>query len=227
MTDVRQRLRAMGEEDFGDFTARTIPTVPREQILGVRTPALRALARELVKAGEGEALLAELPHRFFEENQLHAFVLGLEKDFDRCLAGVERFLPYVDNWATCDQCNPAVFRKHRQELLPAIDRWLEAEQEYTVRFGIKMLMDHFLEEDFLPEYLDRVAEIRREEYYIRMMQAWYFATALAKQWEAALPVVEGHRLEGWVHNKTIQKAVESDRISPEKKAILRELKRKE
>lgn len=223
MTDLQQRLQALAEEAFGDFTARTIPTVPRERILGVRTPALRALAKELSKAGEGDAFLDCLPHEYFEEDQLHAFLLAGEKDFPRCLARVEAFLPFIDNWATCDQCTPKVFRRHRGELLPSVQRWLGAEHEYTVRFGIKMLMDHFLEEDFSPEYLSWVASLHREEYYVRMMQAWYFATALAKQWEAAWPFLEDRRLDRWVHNKAIQKAVESYRITQEQKDLLRSL----
>ncbi|MBR4434175.1 MAG: DNA alkylation repair protein, partial [Bacteroidaceae bacterium] len=168
-----------------------------------------------------------LPHPTFDENQLHAFILSAMKDFGRCLGEVERFLPYVDNWATCDQLSPARFRRHKAELLPSIAAWMSAGHEYTIRFGIGMLMQHFLDgQDFQPRFLDDVARIRRDEYYIRMMQAWYFATALAKQYDATLPYIEQQRLERWTHNRTIQKAVESFRITPEQKAHLRSLKMK-
>jgi len=168
--------------------------------------------------------LEALPHFYFEENQLHAFLLSEMKDFAACLKAVERFLPYIDNWATCDQLSPKVFRKHRQELRDAVWRWIDSGQTYAVRFGIKMLMDHFLDGDFEPVYLEMTASVRSEEYYVRMMVAWYFATALAKQYDAALPYIENRRLDPWTHNKTIQKAVESYRIRPEQKEYLRGLK---
>ena len=225
MTVIREKLRALRDEDYAAFQRKLIPNVPGEQISGVRTPALRALAKELRGTAEAEAFLAALPHACFEENQLHAFLISLEKDFPAAMRMTEDFLPFVDNWATCDQLTPKAFRKDRAALRAHIGCWLAAKPEYTVRFGLKMLMDHFLDEDFEPEVLEQAAAIRREEYYIRMMQAWFFATALAKQPDAALPYLEQNRLELWVHNKTIQKAVESFRVPTERKAYLKTLRR--
>jgi 3-methyladenine DNA glycosylase AlkD len=168
--------------------------------------------------------LNELPHAFFDENQLHAFIISGMKDYEGCLKEVERFLTYVDNWATCDQLSPKVFRKYKNELLEPIHRWIESGRTYTIRFGVGMLMEHFLDEEFDPEYPEMVAGIRSDEYYVNMMIAWYFATALAKQYEAVLPYIEEHRLDTWTHNKTIQKAIESYRISPERKEYLRSMK---
>ena len=164
--------------------AKLIPNIPPETILGVRTPALRKLAKELWKSGDPAPFMAALPHAYFEENGLHAFFLEQIRDFEACLEAVERFLPFVDNWATCDSLSPPVFKKHRAELLERVRDWLGSDQPYTVRFGIKMLMSHFLEEDFREEQLELVSVIESEEYYVNMMRAWYFATALAKQWES-------------------------------------------
>lgn len=224
-TSIQPCLFALRDEKNAAFVAKLIPNIPPETILGVRTPALRKLARELWKSGDPAPFMAALPHAYFEENGLHAFFLEQIKDFDECLAGVERFLPWVDNWATCDSMSPPVFRKHREELLPPVRRWLASGQTYTIRYGIKLLMDHFLDGDFQPEYLHTVSVIESEEYYVNMMRAWYFATALAKQWESTLPYLQEERLDAWTHNKTIQKAVESYRISPEQKQLLRGLRR--
>ncbi|MBO5556527.1 MAG: DNA alkylation repair protein [Oscillospiraceae bacterium] len=226
MTEIRERLFALRDEKNAVFVAKLIPTIPPESILGARTPQLRALAKALWKERDMAPFMAALPHAYFEENGLHAFCIEQIRDFDRCLEETERFLPYVDNWATCDSLSPKVFRKHRAELLPAIRRWLDSREPYTIRFGVGMLMEHFLDEDFAPVYLDWVAALRSEEYYVNMMIAWYFATALAKQYEAALPYLEGKVLDPWTHNKTIQKAVESYRVSEERKAYLKTLKRK-
>ena len=212
------------DEKYAEFQRRIITSTPPERIIGVRTPALRAMAKELSKAADREQFLAELPHKYFEEDQLHSFTVCTEKDFDKCICEVDRFLPYVDNWATCDQLAPKVFAKHRTELLPHIRRWLASEREYTVRFGIEMLMSHFLDDDFSVEYASLVAAVRREEYYVRMMAAWYFATALAKHYEDVLPFITERRLDEWTHNKTIQKAVESYRITAEQKEYLKSLK---
>jgi len=220
-------LKQQSDSTYAAFHRRLIPTVDGSRVIGVRTPELRKTARMLVKAGEEAMLLGDLPHPYFEENQLHAFVLGGMKDFERCLEETERFLPYIDNWATCDQLSPKVFAKHRAALLPHIARWTASSHEYTVRFGIKMLMEHFLDEDFDLRYPDAVAAIDREEYYIRMMQAWYFATALAKQYDAILPYLQTRRLEAWTHQKTIQKAVESYRLTPSQKEELKALRLKE
>ena len=226
MTAIQERLFALQDADYAAFQRPLIPTVEKETFIGVRTPALRSLAKELRGTNEAEEFLESLPHVYFEENQLHAFLIALEKDFDAALALTDAFLPWVDNWATCDQLTPKAFRKNRTALHRKIDEWIASTHEYTVRFAVKMLMDHFLDDAFSPEILEPVAAVRREEYYIRMMQAWFFATALAKQYETALPYLERGRLETWVHNKTIQKAVESFRISSEQKAYLKSLRRK-
>ena len=225
MTGVTERLFALADEGYREFNSSLIPTLDKSGFIGVRTPALRALAKELYGTGEYAEFLRELPHRYFDENQLHAFVVSLIRDYGECVAAVDEFLPYVDNWATCDQLSPGVFAKNHERLAADAYRWTEAEHTYTVRFGIGALMAHFLDGDFKPEYLRRVAEIRSEEYYIRMMQAWYFATALAKQYDKILPFIEKQKLDVWTHNKTIQKARESYRITDEQKQILKELKR--
>lgn len=222
--EIRERLMAWQDVTYRDFHRKLVPTMDPERVIGVRTPELRQLAREIVQAGEEEAFLARLPHEYFEENQLHAFIISNIKGYDECMSRVQEFLPYVDNWATCDQLSPKVFRKHRQELLQEIRGWLKSDETYTVRFALGMLMAHFLEEDFEPDCLELVASIRSEEYYINMMIAWYFATALAKQYEAALPYIEEKRLDTWTHNKAIQKAIESRRVSSEHKDCLRGLK---
>lgn len=202
---------------YRDMQRRLLPTVDPETILGVRTPVLRQLARELEN---GEAFQENLPHRYFEENQIHAFLLEREKDFDKTARAVEAFLPYVNNWATCDQLRPKAFR-NQEKLLPLISKWLASPAPYTVRFGLGMLLCHFLDEDFRPEFLEMAASVKSDEYYVNMMVAWYFATALAKQYDAALPYITGCRLEVWIHNKTIQKAVESFRVPPEHKEFLK------
>ena len=221
---IRETLFSLREEKFAAFQAKLIPNVAPERVSGVRTPTLRKLAKTLRGSGQAEEFLKALPHEFFEENNLHAFLLCEMKDFEACVQAVEDFLPYVDNWATCDQMSPGVFRKNKQALLPHIRRWIASEQCYTRRFGIGMLMSHFLDEDFREEYLSLVSDIRSEEYYVNMMIAWYFATALAKQYEAALPYLENRRLDPWVHNKAIQKAVESFRVSDGHKTYLKTLK---
>lgn len=219
--ELLARLLALQDAQYRDFQRKLIPNIDPGTIIGVRTPELRRLATEM---GEGEAFTKDLPHRYFEENQVHSFILGNCKDFEKAVAEVDAFLPFVDNWATCDQLSPKVFRKHRAELLPHIRKWLDSAHPYTVRFGMEMLMAHYLEEDFAPEYPELVASVRSEEYYVRMMQAWYFATALAKQYDAVLPYITGHRLERWTHNKAIQKAVESYRITSEQKMYLKQFR---
>jgi len=223
-TKIQQKLFGMQDKTYQAFSAKLLPTVAPEKIIGVRTPALRQLAKEVLAAGEAEGFLTTLPHAYHEENQLHAFILAETKDYDACMALVRAFLPYVDNWATCDQLSPKVFRKHRPELLEQIKLWLHSEDTYTVRFALGMLMVHFLDEDFDPSYLELAAQLRSEEYYVNMMVAWYFATALAKQYEAALPFIENRQLALWTHNKAIQKACESRRVSAVHKKHLRTLK---
>ena len=224
MTGIQEKLFALQDTKYREFQSKLMPTVDPDTVIGVRTPQLRKLAKEIAKTEEKQLLLQGLPHAYFEENQLHAFVIALEKDFERCLAEVERFLPYIDNWATCDQLSPKVFAKHREELLSRIDVWLESDHVYTIRFGIGMLMQHFLNEDFDVKYAERVAGIRSDEYYVNMMTAWYFATALAKQYDAVLPFIENRKMDVWTHNKAIQKAGERYRITQEQKPYLRSLK---
>ncbi len=228
--EIRERLFALQDVKYRDFQAGLLPTVDPETMIGVRTPDLRKLSKELAKEfskepdGDIAAFLDDLPHRYFDENQLHAFLLSELKDYDLCMALTEAFLPYVDNWATCDQMSPKIFKKHRPELLKHVREWIGSGKTYTVRFGTGMLMEHFLDEDFDPAYLEMAAAVRSEEYYVNMMTAWYFATALAKQYEVTVPYLEKHRLDPWTHNKTIQKAVESYRITPEQKQYLKTLK---
>ena len=222
--EIENRLFELQDLKFRAFHAGLMPTVEKETVIGVRTPELRKCAKELVKQEDVEEFLQALPHRYFEENQLQAIIISEMKDFDRCVGEVCRFLPFVDNWATCDIMSPKAFKKHRPELLSYIRDWIASDETYTVRFGIGMLMTHFLDEDFELQYPEMVAEIRSEEYYVNMMIAWYFATALAKQYDRVLPFIENRRLDPWTHNKTIQKAVESYRITDDQKAYLRNLK---
>jgi len=222
--EILQRLFALQDVNYQVFQCKLIPTVPPERIIGVRTPALRALAKELDRRGDAEAFLATLPHRWFDENQLHAFLIARGRDYAQTLAAVETFLPYLDNWATCDQLSPPVFRRHRAALIDPIRHWLASAHPYTVRFAVGMLMQHYLDEDFDRAYLDEVAALRSGEYYVNMGVAWYFATALTKQWDAALPYLERRRLDVWTHNKAIQKALESGRVSEERKKYLKKLK---
>ena len=221
--DIRKELYLLQDLKYRDLQIRTIPTVPPETIIGVRTPDLRRMAAQLAKAEEVRLFLRCLPHAFFEENQLHAFFVSQMKDYGECLRELNRFLPFTDNWATCDQMSPRVFRKHRPELLDSVREWIASPETYTVRFGIGTLMEHYLDEDFDLSYPELVASVRSDEYYVNMMIAWYFATALAKQYDAVLPFIEDHRLDPWTHNKTIRKAVESFRITPEQKAYLKTL----
>ncbi len=218
-------LFSLQDPGYRAFQSRLIPTVDPDSIIGVRTPALRKYAKELAKNPEVSLFLSALPHAWFDENQLHAFLISEEKDFDACVREVNRFLPYIDNWATCDQLSPRVFRKHRAELLPQIQIWLRSNRTYTIRFGIRMLMQHYLDDRFDPAYPELVAGIRSEEYYVNTMIAWYFSTALAKQYAQIVPYFETTRLDPWAHNKAIQKAVESFRITAEQKTYLRGLKR--
>lgn len=224
IAEIREQLLEQQDMEYRDFMKRLIPGEVSESIIGIRTPVLRKMAKRLAKREDLEVFLQDLPHPYFEENQLQAFIIGEDKEMENCLKRLELFLPYINNWATCDQMSPKVFGKDPERLLPEIRRWIAAEHVYTVRFGIGMLMQHFLDEAFRPEYLDWVAQIRSEEYYINMMIAWYFATALAKQYDATVPYLEKQSLEVWTHNKTIQKAVESYRVTQEQKTYLRTLK---
>lgn len=218
---IRARLFGMQDVQYREFTAKLIPTVSPEWIIGVRTPELRSYAAELGKTEDAAAFMAALPHVYHEENSLHGFLIERIADFDACVAALDAFLPYVDNWATCDSIRPRRFRRNLPRLIGEIRRWMASEQTYTVRFGVEMLMCFYLDAAFDPVYLDWVADLRSEEYYVNMMIAWFFATALAKQWDATLPIIEGRRLDPWVHNRAIQKAIESDRIPADRKNLLR------
>ena len=222
--DIRKDLFALQDIPYRDFQVKLFPGCDTARFIGVRTPVLRSLVKKYGKREDVDVFLTNLPHAYFDEDQLHAFLLETVRDFDRCMDAVETFLPYVDNWATCDQLSPKVFRRDKARLLKKIKVWLRSDRTYTVRFAIGMLMQHFLDSDFDPAYPEMVANIRSDEYYINMMTAWYFATALAKQWDAALPYLQERRLEPWTHNKAIQKAVESQRITAEQKEYLRSLK---
>ena len=217
---LREQLFAMAEEEYRQFQAKLIPTVDPALILGIRMPKLRALAKEICGTSEAATFLRVLPHTYFEENQLHAALIERISDYPSCLAATELFLPYVDNWATCDSLSPKTFGKNRTIFLDEIRRWITSGKTYTVRFAVKQLMTWYLDESFFPECLAWVAAVDSEDYYVKMMVAWFFATALAKQYEAALPYISGYRLDKWVHNKAIQKAIESNRVSPEHKQEL-------
>ena len=224
MTELQKALFEMQDLKYRAFNSSLIPTVDKEKVIGVRTPELRKFAKEFAKTGESKEFLKQLPHEYYEENNLHAFLLDGIKDFDEAVRAVDVFLSYVDNWGTCDTMSPKVFKKHLPELLEYINEWIVSDETYRVRFAIGMLMKHYLDDAFDEKYLDMVANVKLDEYYINMMIAWYFATALAKQYEPAVKVLQEKRLEAWTHNKTIQKAVESYRISAEQKEYLRSLK---
>ena len=218
---ILDRLYALQDTKYRDFQGKLIPTVDPKTIIGVRTPDLRTLAKELAKQEDIGTFLDTLPHTYFDENQLHAFILSELKDYDQCIQRIKEFLPYIDNWATCDQLSPKAFKKHKTELLKEIKTWLKSDATYTVRFAVGMLMQHYLDDDFNSAYPKLVAAIRLDEYYINMMRAWYFATALAKQYDAIIPYIEQKKLDPWTHNKAIQKAVESYRITPGQKEYLK------
>lgn len=218
---VRAQLFGLQDETYRDFQSALMPTVPKEKVIGVRTPALRKLAKQLTGTPQAEAFLQALPHDYYEENNLHAFLIEAIRDYGTALAETEKFLPYIDNWATCDFPEPKCFRKNKKAVLEEVRKWIASTETYTIRYGIGMLMRLFLDEDFSPEYLEMAAGVQSQEYYVNMMIAWYFATALAKQWDAAVPYIEQHRLSDWVHKKTIQKAVESYRITSEQKEYLK------
>ena len=219
---IQARLFGMQDVAYAEFQRKLIPNIDPQTIIGVRTPQLRSFAKELAKTPDGIAFLSELPHRFFEENQLHAFILSYMHEFDIVIREIRRFLPYVDNWATCDQLSPMVFKKHKDDLLKYVYKWVKSKHTYTARFGIKMLMQYWLDDDFDEKYADIVANIKSCDYYVNMMRAWYFATGLAKQYNRILPYL--HRLDDWTRKRTIQKSLESYRVSDKHKEELRLLK---
>ena len=221
LTRLQQQLFVLQDEKYRDFHSKLMPNIPKEDVIGIRVPVLRKFAKEFAKSDEKEKFLKELPHRYYEENNLHMMLLVEMKDYDGCMQEMERFLPYINNWATCDFPAPKCFEKHKKDVLEHIKIWIKSSHTYTVRYAIGMLMRLFLEDDFLAEYPQMVAKIYSEEYYINMMIAWYFATALAKQWDAVIPYIEQRKLPPWVHRKTIQKAVESYRITSGQKEYLK------
>ena len=222
--DVQKRLFEMQDTGYRDFHARLIPTVKKEKIIGIRTPMLRKFAKEFGKTEESEMFLKALPHQYYEENNLHGLLIEQIRDYDKCLEELERFLPHIDNWATCDLLALHMIKKHRDIFIREVYRWMESDKPYIIRFGISMLMRHYLDERFKPEYPEKVAAICSEEYYVNMMRAWYFATALSKHYEKILPFLEEQRMDIWTHNKTIQKSIESYRITKEQKDYLRTLR---
>ena len=224
MTEIQELLFTKQDIKYRDFQAPLFPNIDKEKMIGVRTPDLKKLAKELYGCETANKFLEALPHEYFDENQLHAFLISLIKDYETCLEEVERFLPYIDNWGTCDQLSPKVFAKHKDKLIVDIKRWIKSKHVYTVRFAIGMLLSLYLDESFQEEYLELVSKVKSDEYYINMMIAWYFATALAKQYNATIKYIEDKRLDSWVHNKTIQKAVESYRINDNQKDYLKSLK---
>lgn len=223
---IVEKLKELQDLEYKAFHSKLMPTIHPDTIIGVRTPELRKLAKGIKDEKEIADFFGELPHQYYEENNLHGFLIEGIKDYEKCIGELNRFLPYVDNWATCDMMTPKVFKKHLPELLDEIKVWIATKDTYTVRFAVKLLMTFYLEENYSVEYSDMVAEIRSEEYYINMVVAWYFATALAKQYDSILPYFLDNRLDDWTHNKAIQKAVESYRITPEQKKYLKTLKRK-
>lgn len=221
MTELQKSLFELRDAEYALFQAKLTPGIPLESFIGVRVPVLRDFAKKFIKSPDCEEFLGALPHEYYDENMLHGLIISEIKDYDKCIQLTEQFLPYIDNWAVCDIMSPKVFRKNKTLLMEKIREWSRSSHTYTCRFGLEMLMTHFLDDDFKPEYLDIPLAARSEEYYVKMMVAWFFATALTKQWDATIPVIEGRQLAPWTHNKSIQKACESYRITPEQKEYLK------
>lgn len=224
--NIQKRLFELSDEKNADFSAKLTPGIDREKFLGVRIPASRKLAKEIIKENEHKDFLNSLPHKYYDENILHSILISEIKDYDECIKYVDEFLPYVDNWAVCDTISPKAFKNKHERLMNDILRWVDSDQTYTIRFGLKILMAHFLDNDFKNEYLKIPAKIKSDEYYINMMIAWFYATALAKQWDSTIVYIENGVLDKWVHNKAIQKARESYRITAEQKEYLKSLKKR-
>ena len=221
---VQQDLFTMQDLKYRDFHAKLMPTVDKDSVIGVRVPMLRAYAKKFGKTEEAKQFLKILPHQYYEENNLHGLLIDQMKDYELCIEELIRFLPYINNWATCDILSVKAVKGHLDSYIKNIYQWLESDYTYTIRFGINMLMRYYLEEEFKIEYPEKVAAIRSEEYYVNMVRAWYFATALAKKYDQVLPFLEEQKMDVWTHNKTIQKAIESYRITLEQKEYLRTLK---
>ncbi len=221
---LREKLFELRDLKYRDFHSRLIPSVPKEQVIGIRTPVLRKFAKEYAKTEEAAEFIKILPHEYYEENNLHMLIISAIRDYEMCIAEIERFLPFIDNWATCDMPVPRCFYENKEDVLERAKGWIKSDEAFTVRYGIGVLMSMFLDEDFDPVYPRLVASVRSEQYYVNMMIAWYFATALAKKWDEVIPFIEKRQLDKWTHNKAIQKAVESYRITSEQKAYLKSLK---
>ncbi len=221
LTKLQKQLFELQDLKYRDFHSKLMPETDKETVIGIRTPVLRKFAKEFAGTSEAEAFLRQLPHRYYEENNLHMMLITGIKDYEKCMEEIQRFLPCIDNWATCDYPAPKCFARHKDQVLEEAKRWISSGETYVIRYGIGMLMRLFLDEDFSSEYLEMAAAVQSQEYYVNMMIAWYFATALAKQWDATVPYIEQHKLPDWVHRKTIQKAVESYRITPEQKEYLK------
>ena len=224
MTHLQEELFKLQDTVYRNFNSSLMPGVDKEAVIGVRIPVLRKFAKEYAKSGETERFMRELPHKYYEENNLHMMIIGQIKDYDKCIEEIERFLPYINNWATCDFPVPKCFNKNKEDIIAKARKWIKSDRTYTIRYGMGVMMRLFLDEDFKEEYIQLVAGVKSEEYYVNMMIAWYLATALAKQWDATIPYLEERKLSPWVHRKTIQKAVESYRITDEQKVYLKTLR---
>ena len=221
LTKLQKQLFELQDLKYRDFHSKLMPETDKETVIGIRTPVLRKFAKEFAGTSEAEVFLRQLPHRYYEENNLHMMLITGIKEYEKCMEEIQRFLPCIDNWATCDYPAPKCFARHKDQVLEEAKRWISSGETYVIRYGIGMLMRLFLDEDFSSEYLEMAAAVQSQEYYVNMMIAWYFATALAKQWDATVPYIEQHKLSDWVHRKTVQKAVESYRITPEQKEYLK------
>ena len=224
--EIQKELFSLQDKKYMKFLSKLTPNVSEDTIIGVRIPEIRKLAKKLIKNDQYEDFLKKLPHKYYDENLLHGAIISEIKNFENCIQLLDNFFPFIDNWAVCDTISPKIFKKHKRELIEKIREWVKSDKTYICRFGVEMLMTHFLDEDFENEYLEIVANIHSEEYYVKMVIAWFFATALAKKWDCAVIYLENDRLDVWVHNKTIQKARESLRILEDKKGYLKGLKRK-
>ena len=222
--NIKKELLALQDVSYADFQAKLTPNIPRDLFIGVRVPLAKKLAKRIAEEPETSKFLRDLPHTYYDENMLHGLLISEIKDYDACIEAVCEFLPYVDNWAVCDSMSPKIFAKNKKALLEKIKQWSASEKTYTCRFGIKMLMSYFLDDDFKPEYLEIPLSVTGEDYYVNMMVAWFFATALAKQWDVTIQYIEDQRLDTWTYNKAIQKARESKRITPKQKEYLKSLK---
>ena len=227
MDKVYNVLLKYKDEKYQEFQAKLVPNIDKNTILGIRTPDMRNIAKEIFNSSYKEEFLNEIPHKYYEENLIHMFVVGMIKDFDLCVKYLDKFLPYIDCWPVSDQSSPKVFKKNHDKLIPIIKKWIKSNHTYTARFGMRILMNEFLDDDFKPEYLSLVSDKKGDDYYLKMMQAWYFATALAKKYDDTIKYIEDNRLDLWVHNKTIQKAIESFRVSDTHKEYLKTLKRED